>query len=148
MCVDPSTTGQCHRRLGRASRECAVQWQCLDCRRERSGDILRLKSLQMHREQQVQMQQLQQTTRASQGWRSDSLQGSPRAVLPSPGTAPIPVVSMELVSSLEAYFPAGSPVVHLLKAPAAFPAAEAAHLGGRGHFEEGSEVVGVRPCGC
>ena len=94
------------------------------------------------------MQQLQQTARASHGWASDSLEGSPRAAPPSAGTAPIPVVSMELVSSLEAYFPAGSPVVHLLKAPAAFPAAEADHLGGRGHFEEGSEVVGVGSCGC
>lgn len=50
---------------------------------------------------------------------------------------------MELVDSLEAFFPAGSPVVHLLKAPAAFLEAEADHLGSHGLFQEGSEVIGV-----
>ena len=50
---------------------------------------------------------------------------------------------MELVDSLEAYFPAGSPVVHLLKAPAAFLVSEADHLISRGLFEQGSEVIGV-----
>ena len=60
------------------------------------------------------------------------------------GVAPISTLSMELVDSLEAYFPAGSPVVHLLKAPAAFLDTEADHLDGRGLFKEGSEVIGVR----
>jgi hypothetical protein len=49
------------------------------------------------------------------------------------------------VNSLEAYFPAGSPVVHLLKAPAAFPQNESDHLVSKGHFEEGSEVLEVTP---
>ena len=51
---------------------------------------------------------------------------------------------MELVDSLEAYFPAGSPVVHLLKAPAAFLETEGSHLKDGGVFQEGSEVIGVR----
>lgn len=59
------------------------------------------------------------------------------------GVAPIHTVSMELVDSLEAYFPAGSPVVHLLKAPSAFVVSEAAHLIGNGLFQEGAEVIGV-----
>ena len=48
-----------------------------------------------------------------------------------------------MVDSLEAYFPAGSPVVHLLKAPAAFLETEGAHLKDGGVFQEGSEVIGV-----
>ena len=47
------------------------------------------------------------------------------------------------VNSLEAYFPAGSPVVYLLQAPAVFPENEADHLEGKGRFEEGTEVVEV-----
>ena len=60
------------------------------------------------------------------------------------GTAPIQTLSMEMVDSLEAYFPAGSPVVHLLKAPAAFLETEGAHLKDGGIFKEGSEVIGVK----
>lgn len=48
-----------------------------------------------------------------------------------------------MVDSLEAYFPAGSPVVHLLKAPAAFLESEGAHLKDGGVFQEGSEVIEV-----
>ena len=55
----------------------------------------------------------------------------------------MPLVDMEVVSSLEAYFPAGSPVVHLLKAPASLPIAEAEHLANRARYTAGSEIVQV-----
>lgn len=82
-------------------------------------------------------------------WLQDHGKGSPGHSRPSAGTAPIPLLSMEVVNSLEAYFPAGSPVVHLLKAPAALPASEAAHLSNGGRHKEGSDVMGVSVvCGC
>ena len=111
-----------------------------------------MKSIQMHRAQQQREQQKQTTAPAQTPARSPvvgesllhgSPYGTPRVPRPSAGTAPIPVLSMEVVNSLEAYFPAGSPVVHLLKAPAAFPATEADHLAHKGQYEEGSDVLGV-----
>ena len=106
------------------------------CRRERSGEVLRAKSMGM----------------VGQGFRAFGspvrrnlglAAGTPRAPRPDPGTAPNPVVSMEMVNSLEAYFPAGSPVVHLLKAPAAFVQSEAMHLSNKGEGEEDKDIVAV-----
>ena len=65
---------------------------------------------------------------------------------PPPTSVPVPVISMELVDSLEAYFPAGSPVVHLLRAPAPLPPSEATHLSHQGRPRPGTEALGVRFC--
>lgn len=121
------------------------------CRRERSSEFLRMKSIQMHKAQQ--QRERQQTAAAAhkpamppapgEALTYGSPYGTPRVMRPSAGTAPIPVLSMEVVNSLEAYFPAGSPVVHLLKAPAAFPATEADHLANKGRYEDGADILGV-----
>lgn len=74
--------------------------------------------------------------------------GTPRAPRPDPGIAPLPVLSMELVPALEAYFPAGSPVVHLLKAPAAFPESETTHFAHKGRLDDDKEILSVRLCSC
>ena len=43
-------------------------------------------------------------------------------------TAPLPVLDMELVGALQEYFPAGAPVVHLLRASGPLLPSESAHL--------------------
>ena len=104
-------------------------------RRERSGEVLRAVSLNV-------ASQSFQISRPSTSHATTSC-GTPRASKPDPGQAPLPVLSMEVVNSLEAYFPDGSPVVHLLKAPSAFLESESAHLKTMQDHKEDDDIISV-----